>query len=234
MSGSPNDGLMGMGYSKIADAHENPPIWAMYLAGELTQPIFSFWFGPVSTGSDTGELILGGTDSSKYTGSITYSPVTTQGYWEFKMTSVSVSSSSTALVSSINAILDTGTTLIVVPTATAKTINTKLGATYDSSSGYYKFNCKTVSKAPNLIFNIGGTSFTLAPLMYIWISGNNCYSVIDGADGLTDLNNQPMVILGDYFLRRFYSVFDMKNNRIGLAKSTLYSTVQSIPNSLLG
>jgi hypothetical protein len=32
-----------------------------------------------------GELILGGTDSSKYTGSITYVPVTVRGYWQFNI-----------------------------------------------------------------------------------------------------------------------------------------------------
>jgi hypothetical protein len=33
-----------------------------------------------------GELIFGGIDSSKYTGSITYIPVKVEGYWEFQMT----------------------------------------------------------------------------------------------------------------------------------------------------
>jgi cathepsin D len=31
------------------------------------------------------ELILGGIDSTKYIGSITYVPVITEGYWEFQM-----------------------------------------------------------------------------------------------------------------------------------------------------
>jgi hypothetical protein len=48
----------------------------------------------------------------------------------------------------------------------------------------------------------------------------------------TDSNGQPIWILGDYFMRRFYSVFDMQNNRIGLALSTSYSTLQSVPSTL--
>ncbi|CAF5222958.1 unnamed protein product, partial [Rotaria magnacalcarata] len=36
-----------------------------------------------STGYDTGELILGGYDTSKYTGNFTYAPVSVEGYWEF-------------------------------------------------------------------------------------------------------------------------------------------------------
>lgn len=32
-----------------------------------------------------GELILGGVDTSKYTGSITYFTVSIQGYWQFNI-----------------------------------------------------------------------------------------------------------------------------------------------------
>jgi hypothetical protein len=48
----------------------------------------------------------------------------------------------------------------------------------------------------------------------------------------TDMNGQPVWILGDYFMRHFYSVFDMKNNRIGLALSTSYSMIQDVPSTL--
>ncbi len=32
-----------------------------------------------------GELILGGEDTSKFTGSVTYVNVSVQGYWQFKV-----------------------------------------------------------------------------------------------------------------------------------------------------
>ncbi|CAF1642507.1 unnamed protein product, partial [Didymodactylos carnosus] len=136
-NGDQADGLMGLGYQNIAAGQENPVIWSMYLAGELTQPIFSFWFGPISTGSDTGELILGGYDTTKYTGAFTYSPVKLKGYWEFAMDSVSLSFSSatiTTIATSVSAILDTGTTMIVVPTTYANAINTLVGGAYDTTN----------------------------------------------------------------------------------------------------
>lgn len=46
MSWRTNDGILGMGYKSIAQGGENPVIWSMYLAGELSLPIFCFWFGP--------------------------------------------------------------------------------------------------------------------------------------------------------------------------------------------
>ncbi|CAF4370333.1 unnamed protein product, partial [Adineta steineri] len=95
MSWRTNDGILGLGYQKIAQGGENPLVWSMYLAGQLTLPIFCFWFGPLSTGSDTGELILGGYDTTKYTGSFTYAPVSVQGYWEFIADNVKLSTGST-------------------------------------------------------------------------------------------------------------------------------------------
>ncbi len=85
---------------------------------------------------------------------------------------------------------------------------------------------------------ISGVQFILTPLMYIMIETTSsnplqytCNVMISGADQ-TDSNSKPIWILGDYFMRRFYSVFDMQNNRIGLALSTSYSSVQNVPSVL--
>ncbi|CAF1347911.1 unnamed protein product [Adineta steineri] len=234
------DGILGLGYQKIAQGGENPVVWSMYLAGKLSLPIFCFWFGPVSTGSDTGELILGGYDTTKYTGSFTYAPVSVQGYWEFIVDNVKLSTGSTTnvIANSISAVLDTGSTAaIAVPTTYLNTINTLLGATYDSNTGWYTVNCQTkpLSAFPNITVTISGVPFTLTPLMYLFIyvgpSTYKCFSTILSSDAMDQLGN-PVWILGDYFLRRFYSVFDMQQNRVGLALSTSYSIVQAVPSTL--
>ncbi len=92
----------------------------------------------VSNGSDTGELILGGYDTTKYTGCFTYATVTVPGYWEFVADSVALitGSTTTTIATSINAMLDTGTTVALVgPTAYVNEIYAILGATYDPTSG---------------------------------------------------------------------------------------------------
>jgi hypothetical protein len=69
------------------------------------------YFAPPSGATDTnnGELTLGGTDSSKYSGSITYTPKLTSGtfsyYWGIAVSSITYGSTS---LGSGSAIVDTG------------------------------------------------------------------------------------------------------------------------------
>ncbi|CAF4702779.1 unnamed protein product, partial [Rotaria socialis] len=183
-----------------------------------------------------GELIFGGADPSKYTGSITYISVSIEGYWEFPMASVSVGS--TSISSSTYAIADTGTTLIVGPTAQVDSLNGAIGATYDSSSQLYTVDCHTrsLSSFPNITFTIGDTVFILKPLQYLWITGDQsagyiCYSVFSPSDS-TDSNGNLFWILGDFFLYRYYSVFDIQNNRVGFSTSISYDWMPTVGSSL--
>jgi hypothetical protein len=64
-----------------------------------------------------------------------------KGYWEFVAGSVvlTIGSTKTTIATSINAILDTGTTAaMVVPSYYAYEINLIIGGTYDPTSGFVR------------------------------------------------------------------------------------------------
>ncbi|GAA5916784.1 hypothetical protein JCM5296_007388, partial [Sporobolomyces johnsonii] len=71
----PVDGVLGMAYETISNSGETPWFQTAYSEGLVSQNSFSFLLGNASD----GELHLGGTDESKYQGSINYTPVTQQG-----------------------------------------------------------------------------------------------------------------------------------------------------------
>ena len=81
-----------------------------------------------------GELILGGTDPSHYTGPITFVPVTKKAYWQFEMDSVKVvdDNDDAYCVGGCQAFADTGTSLIIGPKQDIKALNEKIGAVYES------------------------------------------------------------------------------------------------------
>ncbi|CAF4174961.1 unnamed protein product [Adineta steineri] len=218
-----SDGLLGLAYPDLANGGETPLFYNMYAQNLIPQPIFSFYFNPDSSVVPGGELILGGADTSKYTGSLAYVNVSTQGYWQFKVNSITAGSTTTICSSNCNAIADTGTTLILGPTSQINALNAALGATYHASTGLYSVSCssRTQQGFPNITFTIGGQQFTLSVLQYFIIvnSGSSftCYSVF----GVSPLTN--VWILGDYFLSRFYSLYDISQNRVGFATSISYN-----------
>ncbi len=85
-------------------------------------------------------------------------------------------------------------------------------------------------------FSIGNKTFILSPLQYLLIVNNFgdnyvCYTIFQGVN-LRDSTGNLIWILGGYFLSRFYSIYDVHLNQIGLAKSISYNYLQTPPESL--
>jgi hypothetical protein len=83
-----------------ADIHASSSA-SLYQQGVVSSGQFAF-----KLTSSGAELSLGTLDTNAYTGSVTYTPVTQQGYWQVAMGSANVAGS--AKVSNRQAIIDTG------------------------------------------------------------------------------------------------------------------------------
>lgn len=64
---------MGMGFESISSYGASPVFQTLVSEGQATDSVFSF-----KLSSSGAELYIGGSDSSKYSGSFTYTPVTAQ------------------------------------------------------------------------------------------------------------------------------------------------------------
>ncbi|EDW66355.1 lysosomal aspartic protease [Drosophila virilis] len=197
------DGILGMAYQSLAVDNVVPPFYNMVSQGLVDQSVFSFYLARDGTSSQGGELIFGGSDSSLYSGDLTYVPISEQGYWQFTMAGASIDGQS--LCDNCQAIADTGTSLLVVSEAAYDILNNVLNV---DENGLV--DCSTVDKLPVLNLNIGGGKFTLEPAQYIIQSDGQCQSSFEymGTD---------FWILGDVFIGKYYTEFDLGNNRIGFA-----------------
>jgi saccharopepsin len=86
----------------------------------LDEPVFSFRLG--SSDQDGGEAIFGGIDESAYTGKIEYVPIRRKGYWEVELEKIGFGDEELELENT-GAAIDTGTSLIVMPTDVAEMLN---------------------------------------------------------------------------------------------------------------
>ncbi|KAI9615590.1 hypothetical protein H4Q26_011532 [Puccinia striiformis f. sp. tritici PST-130] len=114
------------------------------------------------------------------------------------------------------AAIDTGTSLIALPTDTAEIINAEIGAK-KSWSGQYTVDCGRIPELPNLTFNFGGKEFTITGEDYILQVQGTCISAFTGLDMPPNIGE--LWIIGDVFLRKWYTVYDWGRDAVGFAKA---------------
>jgi len=107
-----------------------PPVWYNLVnQGLVQEEVFSFWLNRNEGANPGGELVLGGIDTSHYTGSIFYVPLAGENYWQFALGDIQIGGKSTGYCANgCKAIADTGTSLIAGPSAMVKDLNARLGA----------------------------------------------------------------------------------------------------------
>ncbi|XP_055920839.1 lysosomal aspartic protease-like [Eupeodes corollae] len=209
------DGILGLGYSSIAENDVVPPFYNLYEQGLVKEPVFSFYLNRNPDGEEGGEIIFGGSDKEHYKGQFTYLPVTEEGYWQFKMDSGSIGDVKFC-ENGCQAIADTGTSLIVGPTTEIDAITKALGAI--PLSGGYVIDCESISELPVAHFVLGGKTFSLEGKDYVInISNGTCLTGFSAMDQYS--LGQPMWILGDVFIGKFYTEFDLGKNRVGFAEA---------------
>lgn len=208
------DGILGLGYDTISVNKIPPPFYNMIDQGLLDEEVFAFYLSDTANG-DESEATFGGIDKSHYTGDITYIPLRRKAYWEVDLDAITFGDA-TAEIENTGVILDTGTSLIALPSTMAELLNKEIGAK-KSFNGQYTVECDKRDSLPDLTFTLTGHNFTISAFDYILEVQGSCISAFMGMDIPEPAG--PLAILGDAFLRKWYSIYDLKKNAVGIAKS---------------
>lgn len=215
-SDTASDGLLGLAFDSINTASPNQVATFFENAiPTLAAPLFT---ANLKKG-EPGNYNFGYIDSSEYTGSITYVPVNTaNGFWEFTGSGYAVGSG-TFVTSSIDAIADTGTTLLYLPAAAVRAYYAKVsGATNSASQGGYIFPCSAT--LPSITLGIGSYravvpgsyinyapatgSGKFSPCICYRTYPDNCTECFGGIQSDAGIG---FAIYGDIFLKSQFVVF---------------------------
>ena len=114
------DGIMGLGYDSISVNKIVPPFYNMIAQGLLDEPVVSFYLGSTNNGDDDeSEAMFGGVNKNHYTGKMTKIPLRRKAYWEVDLDAITFGDA-TAELDNTGVILDTGTSLIALPSTLAE------------------------------------------------------------------------------------------------------------------
>lgn len=122
------DGILGLAYNTISVNKIVPPVYNAIEQGLLEEPRFAFYLGDTSKNEeDGGVATFGGIDEDLYTGKVVDLPVRRKAYWEVAFEGIGLGDEYAELTKT-GAAIDTGTSLITLPSSLAEIINSKIGA----------------------------------------------------------------------------------------------------------
>jgi hypothetical protein len=199
------------------------------------------------TESATGQILFGGIDTAKYQGTLSslkiYPNARTQNVTSFNVAFTSLSATSpsgtdqlTPANFAVAAILDSGTSLTYLPASITQMVFKELGATTDRNLGVV-VPCALANVQGTLDFGFGGAG---GPVIKVPVNElvlpltdqrGNPITFTNGQQacslGIDSAGNGP-VLFGDTFLRSAYVVYDLNNNRIGIAQTNFNATTSNI------
>ncbi|XP_038616061.1 beta-secretase 2 [Tachyglossus aculeatus] len=238
------NGILGLAYTALAKPSSSLETFFDSLVKQAKIPnIFSMQMCgaglPVAgTGTNGGSLVMGGIESSLYTGDIWYTPIKEEWYYQIEILKLEVGGQNLNLdcreYNANKAIVDSGTTLLRLPQkvfeAVVETI-TSTSSIQDFAEGFWtgsQLACWSNSDKPWSLFpkisiylrdENSSRSFriTILPQLYIQpmmgvASNYECYRF-----GISSSTNA--LVIGATVMEGFYVVFDRAQKRVGFAVS---------------
>lgn len=212
------DGILGMSFPSLS-AHAYTPVFdSIMKQGLLTKNMFSFYYSLLP--KQTSAIMLGEPLRSMYKGELTWVSVSKPFYWEVNLIDIEYDGVSTNACPSppCKAVVDSGTSLLTGPSTYTTRILRKLGV--DRA-------CANADSLKTITYIIsddrGEYRFDIDPYHYVLKSqakrANGKPKFCRAGFMALDVPQPrgPLFILGDVFMRRYYTVFDRDNQRMGFA-----------------
>jgi hypothetical protein len=211
------DGIIGLGFSHLSVNKESNFIDMLFNQKKIKQKLFSFYFN--KNDLKPSELVIGGVNEKNKIGPVNFFDIISQNYWEIKINDIYYGDQKLNFCQfrQCTGIIDTGTSMIAAP---SDLINSLL------SLSMIGLDCSNFNSLKNIKLDINGIIISLDPEYYIYqipqeqdfLSENkvNCINAFMKMDVLNSYD-KISIILGLPFLKKYYTVFDRDNKRIGFA-----------------
>lgn len=209
-SSFPFEGILGLAFRSLSFGGIDPFFERVIEQKLLQSNEFAFYLNADS--SQPSALLWGGIDKSLYSGQIRMFPVVQTHYWALELVDFRIGKKS--MKSGIKrVIVDSGTTYFTAPTSIYHDIVSKIP----------EDSCKKVEKYEPLTYvlkDAQGDLFELVVTQATYMIGDETQTSCRPAFMQLDVNNKygPAMILGEVFMRHFFTVFSRGDGSDAQAK----------------
>jgi len=199
----PFDGIMGLGFKDLSMGEGFNIVDDLQAKGNLPGGQFSFY---VTDGADS-EVTFGGYRPEYLASDIVWTPVKRESWWQVGMDDITFNNKPQNLCDGgCEVAVDTGTSMLAGPSDLVDKLSNLVNV---------KEDCSNFGSLPKLGFQMGNKILNLHPDDYVDKSATDCSFSLMALD--VPPPKGPVFIFGDPFLRRFVTVFDRAQSRVGFA-----------------
>lgn len=220
LSGLQSDGLAGLDVSSFYDPTQYGLLYYLYNQSQISKGIFGVYLSD-NRGSSDSEIVFGGYSTSRVTTPLEWRELIDNQFWEVSMESYRIGST-LFTGDEYTAIVDTGTSFLVVPTEVLNFYLTQASSGrycgYSAQIGLYGCIVKSradISGFSSIYVTFGSYSYripTSEMIIMLELGDGTYFAAITMY--AWDYNQW---ILGDTFIRNHYIVFDYDNKQVGFS-----------------
>lgn len=201
----PFDGIMGLSLPQLSEGPHFNVFDSMIRDKVLKRDLYAIFLG--ETDDEACEISFGEYRQERMASEIFWEPVTVPGYWQVKMEDITIENKKLNLCDgNCQVAVDSGTSLMAGPSDIIDALNQKLIVTN---------NCSNYNTLPKLGFIVGGHILNLTPEDYVDRNEDGCSVALMTLD--IPPPKGPLFVFGDPFLRKYYTVYDRKELKVGFA-----------------
>jgi len=204
---APFDGILGMGLTALSEASAFNLMDCMVRDKAIKSGMFSVFLG--ATDAEESEILFGSYRTEHMVDKLFWVPVMSgEGFWQVPLEAISVHGKHLVSSPNASAILDTGTSLLAGPPEVINALLDQLNVASD---------CSNFASLPDIAFIVAGHTLSLSPQDYVDRdgSGKECTMPLMTQD--VKPGEGPVWILGDPFLRKYYTVYNRDTLEVGFA-----------------
>ncbi|EGG11789.1 aspartic peptidase A1 [Melampsora larici-populina 98AG31] len=231
------DGILGLGPSKLTVGTQTEPkkqiptiMDTLFHAKKIARPVLGVFFAPSHNNSTrNGRLTFGGVQNSLFHGKMSWIPKTsTKPSSSYYGVNLTITASGKSIMPNKAGIVDTGTTLVLLPDDAFKRYVNMIPNAKILDDGLVMFPKSSIQHIPTLEFDFGIFKATLTSNQqvlpidqahYYGASTRMRYSYVSamGTQSGTGLD----FILGQKFLEHYYTAYDSQSGSVGIATATV-------------